>query len=54
MSYWFYQPAVQLLGHWSYVFQHICDIAPVDIWNLFCLNHVPVYATSLGSIVVYP
>jgi len=35
MSDWFYQPAVRLLGHWPYVFQHLCGIAAVNIWNIF-------------------
>jgi len=30
MTSWFYQPVVQLLGHWPYVFQHLCGIAAVN------------------------
>jgi len=33
----FYQPAVQLLGYWHYVFQRLYGIAAVNIWNHFCL-----------------
>ena len=44
------QPTVQLLGHWPYVFQHLCSIAVQWIFEIFfCFNHLPAYATSLGS-----
>jgi len=29
MTPWFYQPVVQLLGHWPYVSQHLCGIAAI-------------------------
>jgi len=31
MTSWFYQPIVQLLGHWPHVFLHLCGIAAVNI-----------------------
>jgi len=31
ISDWFSQPAVQPLGHWPYVLQHICGIAALKI-----------------------
>ena len=34
-TFWFYQLVVPLLGHWPYVFQHLCGIAAMSIWNLF-------------------
>ena len=33
MTSWFYQPVVQLLGHWPYAFQHFCCIAAMNIWS---------------------
>ena len=54
MTDWFYQPepAVQplLLGHWPYVIKRFYSIATVNIWNIFCLNHVHVYATNLAQV----
>ena len=53
MTSWFYQPVVQLLGHWPYVFQHLCGIAAMNIWNIFFVLVVFLYMSPVLGLLQF-